>query len=374
MKSNPKIFAKIIDDHWVYVQQHCNAYQIRTLHALRACRTPLLGGHIYKCNKCESKHKRYNSCRNRHCPQCQNTQNELWVLAQQEKLIETPYFHVVFTIPDTLNELCLSYQRELYDILLKMSWQTLSAFGWNHKYLGAQIGTTMVLHTWGSNLSYHPHVHCIVPGGGVTLYNKWKTVAGKGKFLFPVKAMSEVFREKTIKAILLLMSNKGLDNHKALIASLYKKNWVVYAKPPFGGRDTVLKYLARYTHKIAITHHRIIDYDGHIVTFSYKDYKHANVSKTMKLTATEFIRRFAMHILPKGFRKIRHYGILSGAWKTKIFPVKNTHKPKMNWEELWKSKGININQCSKCQTGTLVHLYEIDPVRGPPISSFQPKS
>jgi len=286
-------------------------------------------------------------------------------------MIETPYFHVVFTIPKVLNELCLTYQRALYDLLMKSAWQTLSDFGWNHKYLGAQLGTTMVLHTWGSNLSYHPHLHCIVPGGGITLYNKWKNAKGNGKFLFPVNAMSKVFRAKMISDIKSFMLLKGLDDHLELIANLYAKQWVVYAKPPFGGRETVLKYLARYTHKIAISHHRILSYDRSIVTFKYKDYRHGNRSKTMKLTATEFIRRFVLHILPKGFRKIRHYGILSGAWKTKLFPNASENTKSLHWQDLWKSKGLELYMCPKCKTGILEHLAEIDPVRGPP-RTFRP--
>lgn len=366
IKSN--ILATIIKDHWDYIDKQFNSHQKRTLFAISNCRTPAMGGHIYKCDKCGAKHKRYNSCRNRHCPQCQNTQQEKWIIDQQNKLIHTSYYHLVFTIPDILNELSLTYQRDFYDVLMKKAWETLSQFGWNHKYLGAQLGTTMVLHSWGSNLSYHPHVHCIVPGGGVSLQNKWKQAKGKGKFLFPVKAMSPVFKTKMMQAVKDLMDSRGLEADPSFYDSLYAKDWVVYAKPAMGGPDSVIKYLARYSHKIAISHHRIVAYDGVNVTFTYKDYRHGNVTKTMTISAPEFIRRFAMHILPKGFRKIRHFGILSAAWKHKIFPTDNHKNTFNNWEELWLSKGINTNQCPKCKTGTLVYLAELVPVRGPPIT------
>ena len=372
IKSN--ILARIIKDHWNYIDMQFNSYQKRTLFAIRNCRTPAMGGHVYICDKCGHKHKRYNSCRNRHCPQCQNTQQEKWVSYQQEKLINTSYYHLVFTIPHILNELFLSYQSDFYDSLMKKAWETLSQFGWNHKYLGAQLGTTMILHTWGSNLSYHPHVHCIVPGGGVSIQNKWKQANGNGKFLFPVKAMSPVFKEKMIEAIKLLMSQHGLKTNPTFFDSLNAKSWVVYAKPAMGGPDSVIKYLARYSHKIAISHHRIIDYDGQSVTFTYKDYRHGNVTKTMILSATEFIRRFTLHILPKGFRKIRHFGMLSGAWKHKVFPISHKKTKTKNWEEIWLSIGININQCPNCKTGTLDYLAKLDPVRGPPVKITQHQS
>ena len=185
--------GQIIEQQWSWVLEHCNAHQIRQLYAIRACRTPALGGHRYVCNQCGNNHYRYHSCRNRHCPQCQNTQKEAWVLAREQQLIHTSYYHVVFTLPHHLNELCLAFPRVFYNMLFQATWQTLHQFGWDSKYLGAQIGATMVLHTWGSNLSFHPHVHCIVPGGGITWDNQWKDAKGKGKFLFPVKALGAVF-------------------------------------------------------------------------------------------------------------------------------------------------------------------------------------
>ena len=365
MPVGPDVLAKIIDSQWGHICIRYNSYQIRTLNAIRRCRTPALGGSLYLCDHCGQYHKRYHSCRNRHCSQCQNTQKEVWIAKQKDKLIDSKYYHVVFTIPHDLNDLLMNYPRQMYATLMRISWQTLDAFGWNHKYLGAQLGCTMLLHTWGSNLSYHPHVHCIVPGGGIDLKGKWRTVKGKGKFLFPVKALSKVFRGKMMAELKVFLDNEGMEFPQELQNKLYTKPWVVYAKPPFGGAQGVIKYLARYASKIAITHHRIKHFDKYSVQFSYTDYRHANQSKLQTLSLQEFIRRFTMHILPKGFCKIRHFGILSGAWKSRVFP--DIVSVNQTAEIVWLAKGIDINQCNKCKIGKLIFLSEIAPVRGPPL-------
>jgi hypothetical protein len=249
----------------------------------------------------------------------------------------------------------------MYKLLFDVAWETLNDFGWNKKYLGAQIGTTMVLHTWGSNLSYHPHVHCIVPAGGVTLNNKWKNANGKGKFLFPVKALSEVYKPKFLKRL------KQLNIHlkDELVNTLFKKDWVVYAKPPFKNVEVLINYLARYTHKNAITHHRIKKVDKEYVSFSYTDYRHKNKKKVLTIPAWEFVRRLALHFLPKRFCRIRHYGILSSSWKTKLFP--NTETIKKNWKEIWLEKGIIVDRCPSCKKGTLIFIDLFIPSRAPPI-------
>lgn len=363
--------GQIIEQQWPWVVEHCNTYQIRQLYAIRVCRTPALGGHRYVCNQCGSEHYRYHSCRNRNCPQCQGTQKEAWIAAREQQLIHTNYYHVVFTLPHALNKLCLAYPHVLYSMLFRCAWQTLDQFGWDHKYLGAQIGATMVLHTWGSNLSFHPHVHCIVPGGGITWDNKWKDVKGNGKFLFPVKAMSKVFRGKFVEALKDFLNDQGMDDTDALFKQLYLKPWVVYAKPPFGGAEGVIRYLARYTHKTAITNQRIQSFDQNKVTFRYTDYRHANQRKSMTLSATEFLRRLTQHFLPHRFTRIRHYGILSSRWKNKVFPDAQP-LPKPDWTALWLQKGLDLTKCPTCKTGTLVWVAEILPVRGPPPKS--PKS
>lgn len=343
--------------------KHCNRHQIRHLHAIRSCRTPALGGHIYVCDKCHSTHKRYNSCRNRHCPRCQKTQKYKWVEKQESKILPCPYFHVVFTIPHQLNSINLAFPRQLYRILFQAAWEALDEFGWNHKYLGAQIGATMVLHTWGSNLSYHPHVHCIVPGGGITLRGKWKSINNKSKYLFPVKALSQVFRGKYIYYLRRFMSSEGMVAED-LYSSLYKSKWVVYAKPPPSNKG-LIAYLARYTHQIAITSSRIRSHSTTKVTFRYKDYRHGNQQKVMTLSPWEFVRRFAQHILPHGFTRIRHYGILHPSWRSELFP--DIHGPTEDWLKFWAERKLNLVLCPHCLQGNLRQIGEIPPQRGPPI-------
>jgi len=358
--------AQIINGQWPHILQGYNNYQLRIFDAIRRCRTPSMGGHLYLCDQCRERHYRYNSCRNRHCPRCQNTQKEQWIEARQEQFINCHYYHLVFTLPHELNELCLTYPRQIYTLLMHAAWNTIDSFGWNHKYIGAQTGATLVLHTWGSNLSFHPHVHCIVPGGGITLNGKWKETKGKGKFLFPVKALSKKFKGLFMAQLKDFFDQQGLDDTEVFCKNIKDKNWVVYAKPPFGGNQGLVRYLARYTHNIAISNHRIIAYDDQKVSFRYKDYRHASQNKVMTLSAQEFVRRLSMHFLPKGFCRIRHYGFLSSAWKNRVFP--NAPKIKdINWQEFWKSKGLDVNKCPSCSKGILIYLGTIAPVRGPPV-------
>ena len=363
--------AQIINSQWPHILQRYNNYQLRIFDAIRRCRTPSMGGHLYVCDQCGERHYRYNSCRNRHCPRCQNTQKEQWIEARKQQFVNCHYYHLVFTLPHELNELCLAYPRQLYALLMKCAWQTIDAFGWNHKYLGAQIGASMVLHTWGSNLSFHPHVHCIVPGGGITFHGKWKAAKGNGKFLFPVKALSKMFKNLFISQLKDFFEQQGLDDTENLCQNILAKKWVVYAKPPFGGNEGLIGYLARYTHNVAISNHRIIAFDDQKVSFHYKDYRHGNQTKVMTLSAPEFVRRLSLHFLPKGFCRIRHYGFLSSAWKNRLFP--DTPKIKdINWMDFWKSKGLDVNKCTTCKKGTLVYQATIAPVRGPPVYTHRP--
>lgn len=296
---------------WTFRNPYFSAHQKRMLAALRDCRTSALGGHVDACTQCGSIRISYNSCRNRHCPKCQNAQRNKWILARQQELLPVSYFHVVFTIPACLNQYCEQYPTTLYNILFKAAWATLRVFAQDPKHLGAQPGATMVLHTWGQNLMLHPHVHCIVPGGGLTKNGKWKQAHSMGKFLFPVKAMSKVFRAKFITRL--------RDANMVISDNCYKqcfqKPWVVYAKRPFLGPQQVIEYLGRYTHKIAISNHRLELVTKDQVTFRYKDYRQAGTNKSMSLSAHEFIRRFALHILPHRFVRIRHYGILASRFK-----------------------------------------------------------
>ena len=306
--------ANVLQTHWQAVQHSTsfNTWQLRTMDAVRRCRTSSLGGHIDGCSSCGLLRISYNSCRNRHCPKCQGKQREDWIHAREEELLPVPYFHVVFTLPDALNRLCMYKPAVLYSVLFKTAWSVIETFGSDHKWLGAQTGMISILHTWGQTLSLHPHLHCIVPGGGLTTQGKWKMAKSKGKYLFNVKAMSIAFRGKFIAALKAQLPDAMTPQ---LLNTLYKHHWVVYAKRPFTGPQSVIEYLGRYTHKIAISNHRLKHIDDKEVTFTYKDYKHGSVHKEMTLDAVEFIRRYSLHILPKGLVRIRHYGILSSSCK-----------------------------------------------------------
>lgn len=340
-------------------QLNLNAWQIRTLYALKKCRTVELGGHIDRCTDCNKKHISYNSCRNRHCPKCQGHLREKWMEVRTTELLPVPYFHVVFTLPSELNQLAMHYPRAVYDSLFSAAWQTLCQFGKNNKKgLNLQLGMIALLHTWGQNLSLHPHLHCIVPGGGIDSNGNWKNVRKDGAFLFAVKAMSSVFRAKYVAE---LSSRIALE--KPLREALFSKKWVIYAKRPFGTPKSVIEYLGRYSHKVAISNNRIqtIDHDG--VVFRFKDYKDGSKNKSMRLSNHEFIRRFAQHILPKRFVKIRQYGFLSSTWKRKKLKALQ-EQLKVVLSKNTASKSVH-RKCPCCKVGTLITI-EVFGKRGPP--------
>jgi len=353
--------AQVLERNTGSLSKYCyNSWQLRTLHALRKCRTAALGGHIDHCNNpsCHRLHLSYNSCWNRHCPKCQGHKKEQWIRAREEELLKVPYFHVVFTLPSELNRLCLYEPKKIYALLFKIAWQVIQGFSSNHKFLGAKPGMIAILHTWGQNLSLHPHLHCIVPGGGIAQSGKWKSAKSKGKYLFPVKAMSKVFRARFVASL-----REELEpQSKGFYESLFKNDWVVYCKQPFLGPAQVVEYLGRYTHKIAISNHRIKNLDNEGVTFSVKDYRHGGRRSLLGLSDAEFIRRFALHILPKGFVRIRHYGILSSYHKK----ITLTQLQKsLGQVELQKRKPLQHRLCPVCKKGKLVTLTTFT-ARGPP--------
>ena len=361
--------------------------QVRTLAALRDCRTSALGGHVDACDSCGILKISYNSCRNRHCPKCQGIEKEAWMLGREADLLPVTYFHVVFTLPHELNDLCRFDPSVLYGILFDSAWATLNQFGQDKRWLGAQTGATMILHTWGQNLSLHPHVHCIVPSGGLKKEGSWQSAKrGNEKFLYPVKAMSGVFKaiflgklkEKIASQTVVLPPTFDLEKaaFKAWKNDLYSKPWVIYAKRPFGGPQQIIEYLGRYTHKVAISNHRIQSVDTEGVTFQYKDYKTGGDTKTMTLTEQEFVRRFCQHILPPKFRRLRHYGFLSNASKGKSLEkarqalgvrqqmcLDKAQRKALARERLL---GQNPNQCRCCKTGTMQLVGFLPPVRPPP--------
>lgn len=333
-----------------------NSWQLRTLSAIRRCRTSALGGHVDACDSCGNMSISYNSCRNRHCPKCQGKNREDWMEARKRELLPVPYFHVVFTLPDNINQLALQEPKLIYSLLFESAWLTLKSFC---KSKELQAGMISILHTWGQNLSLHPHLHCIVPGGGVDKNGRWKNIRSDGKFLFPVKALSKVFRAKYCEGL----KERSLDSYKLVQKQLWSKSWVVYAKRPFGNVDSVIEYLGRYTHKIAISNHRIQSIEEERITFSYKDYRQDGKQKSMSLSSEEFVRRFALHILPKGFVKIRHYGYLSSTWKRQ--KLKDLQ---VQLKVILVSKGersIAFRKCPCCKEGIMRTIFVFDQ-RGPP--------
>jgi hypothetical protein len=287
----------------------------RILRAIISCRSAALGGHVETCDHCQHQRIAYNSCRNRHCPRCQGSACAKWMADRAKELLNVEYFHVVFTLPDTFNSLTLSNKRIVYNVLFDAVAQTLLEVAANPKHLGARIGFLAILHTWGQNLSLHPHIHCVIPGGGLSPDGKW--IACRAGFFLPVRILSRIFRGKFIdllKRAWIAGELHGLESDGAfarLIDASVKHDWVVYAKPPFGGPAQVLKYLARYTHRIAISNRRLISIDDNSVTFRWKDYAHHNRPRTMTLDGSEFLRRFLLHAVPRGFMRIRHFGLLA---------------------------------------------------------------
>ena len=301
---------------------HLGRVERRVMSAIELCRTAELGGHSESCISCGFIRCAYNSCRNRHCPKCQGATRAEWLAARQAELLPVPYFHVVFTLPPPIAEIAFHNKETVYAMLFKVAAETLRTIAADPRHLGAEIGLVAVLHTWGQNLHHHPHLHCVVPGGGPSLDgSRW--VACKPGFFLPVRVLSRLFRRLFLEALQAAFhagqlkffgSLSGLSEPPAfarIIADVRGAEWVVYAKPPFGGPEQVLAYLGRYTHRVAIANSRIVELADGRVSFRWKDYRHHDKPKLMTLDAFEFIRRFLLHSLPDGFHRIRHYGFLA---------------------------------------------------------------
>ena len=325
--------ADIFRDHgaaWRHANRgHVSLLQLKVMSAIENCRTAALGGHVARCEDCAHTAIAYNSCRNRHCPKCQGTAARQWMAAREAELLPIPYFHVVFTLPAAVGDIAYQNKAVIYDLLFKASSETMLAIAADPKHLGARIGITSVLHTWGSAMTHHPHVHMIVPGGGLSVDGgRW--ISCKPNFLLPVRVLSKLFRRLMLEKLLaaheagilqFLGSHAHLADAKtfaAFVAPLSKKRWFVYAKRPFAGPKAVLAYLSRYTHRVAISNHRLIAVDQRSVTFKVKDYRIEGPGRytMMTLDIGEFIRRFLIHVLPKGFHRIRHYGLFASANRT----------------------------------------------------------
>jgi hypothetical protein len=305
---------------------HLSLHQLKVMAAIEQCRTAALGGHVEVCDDCGHRRIAYNSCRNRHCPKCQGAAARTWLAERKADLLPVGYFHVVFTLPAEVAEIAFQNKALVYDLLFRATSETMLTIAADPKHLGARIGLTAVLHTWGSALTHHPHLHMIVPGGGLAPDGR-RWIAARPAFLLPVRVLGKLFRRLFLTGLIALHGAGRLAFHGSLaglaesraflrhLAPVRTKRWVVYAKPPFAGPEAVLAYLSRYTHRVAISNRRLIGFDEGGVTFRYKDYRRDEAERygTMTLGTHEFIRRFLLHVLPKGFHRIRHYGLLAGS-------------------------------------------------------------
>ena len=338
---------------------------VKVLLAIARCRTATLGGHVDQCTRCGHRATiSYNSCRNRHCPKCQTAARERWIAARQKELLPTRYVHVVFTLPSQLARLALQNKKFIYGLLLQASAETLLEIAQDSRHLGAEIGFFSVLHTWNQKLSLHPHVHCVIPAGGLSLdHTRW--VTSPNRFFLPLKVLSRVFRGKFVAALKQAFQNGRLSLHGnlALLAQpktfvawlrpLFRKDWVVYAKPPFGGPQYVLQYLGRYTHRVAISNHRLVSFTDGKVTFRWRDSAHNNEQKFMTLPLDEFLRRFLLHVLPKGFVRIRNFGFLANRRRATLLPfcfqlLGAAQEPQAKQDVSSTNDSHDLWRCPKC--------------------------
>lgn len=370
--------------HDQYLATHAASRQQRwVLHDLMACRTAALGGHRRRCGDCGHEQIAYNSCRNRHCPKCQAQKQAAWLEARRADLLEVPYYHIVFTLPEALGPLALQNKRLLYGLLFRAASETLLTIARDPRHLGAKIGFTAVLHTWGQRLLHHPHLHCVVPAGGLS-DDEQRWVAAREQFFLPVRVLSRLFRGKYLAYLqqayreghLVLAGRlKDLAEPSAwgtFLAPIAQTDWVVYAKAPFGSAEQVLKYLARYTHRVALSNRRLVSLDEGQVAFRYKDYRRGQREGVLRLAAVEFIRRFLLHVLPKGFVRIRHYGLLANRCRREklhrcrqlLGSVAPSETEPVSAPEAALSEGRAL--CPVCQRGRMLITEKLPPSRAGP--------
>jgi hypothetical protein len=358
--------------------------QQRVMRAITACRTAALGGHVEACDSCGHQRIAYNSCGNRHCPKCQSLARAQWIEHRQAQLLDCPYFHVVFTLPEEIAAIGYQNKAVVYNLLFAATAETLRTIAADPKHLGAEIGFFAVLHTWGQNLTHHPHLHCVVPGGGLSTDGQcW--VACRPGFFLPVRVLSRFFRRRFLELLQqsfddgqlkFFSSLQGLCEPQAFrryLDPLREKEWVVYAKAPFAGPEQVLDYVGRYTHRVAISNNRLLDIEKGAVTFRWKDYRDDNAQKTMTLQADEFIRRFLLHVLPPGLQRIRYYGLLGNRHRQEKLaqcrqllemdpktPVETDVEAPCDYRDRYEAlTGLSLHQCPVCRQGRMITLERI---------------
>jgi hypothetical protein len=359
--------ARFCASHEVSPLQH------RVLRALASCRTAALGGHLEQCDRCGHRRAVYHSCRNRHCPKCQLLAQADWLEARRADLLPIPYFHVVFTLPHELCRLALGRPRVVYDLLFRAARDTLQTFARDPKHLGGELGLTAILHTWSQTLALHPHLHCVVTGGALASDGSRWIPTRHPSFLFPVRALAKVFRGKFLDGLRRCFDRGDLGPDEALPALLHRlrqHDWVVYAKPPFAGPESVLQYLGRYTHRIALSNRRILRVEEDQVALRYRDSADGNRSKVLELSVYEFIRRFLLHVLPRGFVRIRHYGLLANRSRRQriarcrglLAATAPSAAPAEEslCEKLLRLTGVDVTVCPACGEGRMGVVAELD--------------
>ena len=381
-----------------YRQQHgasMSAAQWRVMSAIEVCRTAALGGHLERCDQCGFERNAFNSCRDRHCPKCQCLARAQWIEQRQTELLEVPYFHVVFTVPEEIAAIAYQNKEVMYDILFQATAETLKTIAADPKHLGAEIGFFAVLHSWGQNLQFHPHLHCVVPGGGLSADGQ-RWISCRPDFFLPVRVLSHRFRRLFLQSLQHVFDSGKLQFFNALeplrdghafvqfLDRMKDCDWVVYAKRPFAGPQQVLDYVGRYTHRVAISNNRLLNIENGHVCFEWKDYRAGGQVKTMSLSADEFIRRFLLHVLPDGFQRIRYYGFLGNRCRKqkldqcrRLLGMPNSDDATNTAEKDYRDRyeqltGISLRQCPECKQGCMV-MVEILPRlpcnSAPPIDS-----
>jgi hypothetical protein len=351
--------------------------QQKVMEKIAICRTAALGGHEEQCNNCGSVRYSYNSCGDRHCPKCQAARQAVWIDNLMQNTLPIKHYHLVFTVPHLLNAVCLHNQRIFYDLLFAAMWNTLRSFGYTH--YGIESGAVAVLHTWGQNLSLHPHIHCIVPAAGYSLDGQWKNIGHSEKYLYPVKQLSDAFKGRfldSLKRALRKQNELFLFDHR--IQQAYKTSWVVHCEPSLASAVHVVKYLGQYTHRVAITNQRILNIAEGKVTFIAKDYRDGAIKKPVTMDGVEFLRRFTMHVLPKRFVKIRRYGIYNHTVKRNLklqfspqekpdidSLIKRKEPPETNLQRFKRLTGFDPCQCPVCKKGTMIVVRELPRIRSP---------
>jgi hypothetical protein len=377
VKRNTYEIAQIIEQFGdAFVKKHPpNSWTTRVLNALQICRTNALGGHKEKCDHCQKVRISYNSCRNRHCPKCQSSKQAFWIEDVSKRIIDTKYFHIVFTVPEQLNTICLLDSKKFYSILFTSVWQSLRTFGYTH--YGVESGALAILHTWGQNLSLHPHIHCLVPAAGIDLLGNMKKISKKGRYLYPVEKLSIEFRRNMMKRLKKQLNlNNQLSKYQSLIDKAWSKDWIVFCEPSFADADRVIKYLGQYTHRVAISNHRIQNIDQKYVSFFFKDYADGGKRKLTRLAGIEFLRRFCIHILPKGFVKVRYYGVLSNRYNKQTAIYRKPQaiiKNETTQQRVLRLTGFDVYQCPFCKKGQMRTIEIIPRIRSPVIFLYQKK-